>query len=315
MSVLQKLTKALGCTERHVERLLAAKTPAGFYRRGERGRWRVRGPLTASRVDGIRAAWALRPPRKRRAKRGKPPAEFRDLLIPEAGPRRAAAAAFARYMATAPLEPDAAAEPEKFRDWWEMPIAEFARKYFPELLRRVVVERREIELETAVWTLKAEGVERPYRKQIAEKLQMPLRTYFKRYRPETCDAVMEGVSRELNETMLHEVSIELEEGRQNETKADKIVAALRELNGESDRLEDIARKLRISTDEFNRDYAEHLPEAYDRADQEFLAEKMPIESDQQQVERKAMIKKEKQTTMRLLSKGQKIRLPVASVES
>jgi hypothetical protein len=236
-------------------------------------------------------------------------------MVPSAGPRRAAIAAINRYLATAALEPDERLEPEKHHDFWNMPIAEFARKYFPELLLRVVTERRKVELETAVWTLKAEGVDRPYRKQIAEKLQIPLRTYFKRYRPQTCEAVLDDIDRELNEEALHEVGLELKEGRQNETKVDKIVAVLRELEGQSDRLEDIARKLRISTDEFNRDYAKHLPEAYERADKEFLAEAMPITSDQQPPEGGPKEKKEKQTTMRFSSKGRKQRLLVASVES
>lgn len=62
MSVLQSLTLAFGLSEPHVRRLLAqAKTPPpGLYRRGGRGHWRVKGPLTLGRLERIRRHLGLK---------------------------------------------------------------------------------------------------------------------------------------------------------------------------------------------------------------------------------------------------------------
>jgi hypothetical protein len=261
MSVLQKLTNAFGCSERHVERLLLAKKPLGFFRRGARGRWRVRGPLTARRLERLGQQWGLevrgaaaellsgREDLKNAA------AYIRKLSLP------VAAVMEFHHTTLANEQPDASLEPEKFRDWWELPLGAYIKKYLPQVARGARRDWRLVALEGVVRRLVNEGFARPKRKAVAKIMGQPLRTHFHWYTP----SQFKQARGRANQS---------EKPAQN--KVEVIVAALARLGGESDRPEDIARILNLTPAEFFRQYGPFLSEAYRAADKGEYEEQTPF---------------------------------------
>lgn len=306
MSVLQKLTKDFGCSGRHVERLLAEKTPAGFYRRGERGRWRVRGPLTGARLWRIARLWRLPVAAKLAPRRPETlsPAEQRlrevfapfeessrklDALMREAfepiekarrrvekameWPRRLerrterALVAFDYYRTLNPEAPDPMHEPARCHDFWTMPAGDYAKKYFPQILRAAAHNRRLVQLEVAVRRLHEAGNVRPFRHQVAKEMRQPLRTHFAWFTPTEFRKVRGEANRQTRSD--------------EKTKLEQLVDALLALNGDSDRAEDIARVMKLPAEQFRREFAALLPEAYALADEQYLAEITPERVEQE----------------------------------
>jgi hypothetical protein len=292
MSVLQKLTKAFGCSERHVERLLVEKTPAGFYRRGGRGRWRVRGPLTSGRVWRISRLWRLSPilvPRPKRAPRSAEEQRISDLFAPlEESSRKleervrelfepiekarnkveeafarshalerkmgGALVAFDYYSALNPEAPDPMHEPARCHDFWTMPAGDYAKKYFPTILRAAAHNRRLVQLEVAVRRLKEGGNDRPFRHEVAKEMRQPIRTHFAWFTPHEFKRIRGETNRQTK--------------AEEKSKLERIVEALAALGGDSDRAEDIARVMKLPAEQFRREFAALLPEAYRLADEE-----------------------------------------------
>jgi hypothetical protein len=268
MSVLQKLTKAFRCSERHVERLLVEKTPAGFYRRGRRGRWRVRGPLTEGRMVRISRSWRLalrqRPTLDPSLEPLRAAFERLEKLGGQVGKRimqtlgrfeaSGANAALDYYRTLHGEMPDEQTEPERFRDFWHLPVAEFARKYLPKTIKAAAYDRRLVQLEAAVRRLNAAGKSRPYRLEVAKEMRQPLRTHFAWFTPSEFQRAL-GEARRRTRT-------------DEKSNLERLVEALASLGGDSDRAEDIARAMKLPAEQFRREFAALLPEAYRLADEE-----------------------------------------------
>jgi hypothetical protein len=269
MSVLKKLTKAFGCSERHVERLLVEKTPAGFYRRGGRGRWRVRGPITEGRMVRISRSWRLalrqRPTLDPSLEPLRPAFERLEKLGRQVGKRMAqtlgrpessgANAALDYYQALHGEMPDEKAEPERFRDFWHLPVAEFARKYMHrDHLKAAAYSRRYVQLEAAVRRMVARGNERPFRHEVAREMRQPLRTHFAWFAPREFKRARGDANRQTT--------------TQEKTKLEQLLEALLALDGSSDGADDIARVMKLPAEQFRREFAALLPEAYRLADEE-----------------------------------------------
>ena len=268
MSVLKRITEAFGCSERHVERLLVEKTPAGFYRRGSRGRWRVRGPITEGRLARISRSWRL-PLRKKPAldpalEQLRPAFERLEKLGRQIGKRMEQArgrfessgvnAALDYYQTLHGEMPNEQTEPERFRDFWHLPVAEFARKYLPQTVKAAAHDRRRVQLEAAVRRLTAAGNGRPRRREVAEEMHQPLRTHFAWFTPSEFQRAL-GEARRRTRT-------------DEKSNLERLVEALTSLDGYSDRAEDIARAMKLPAEQFRREFAALLPEAYRLADEE-----------------------------------------------
>ena len=281
MSVLKRITEAFGCSERHVERLLVEKTPAGFYRRGSRGRWRVRGPITEGRLARISRSWRL-PLRKRPAldpalEQLRPAFERLEKLGRRIGKRMEQArgrlgppgvnAALDYYRTLHGEIPDEQTEPERFRDFWHLPVAEFARKYLPRTVKAAAHDRRRVQLEAAVRRLTAAGNGRPRRREVAEAMHQPLRTHFAWFTPSEFKRARGEANRQTR--------------TEEKSKLEQLVEALAALGGDSDSAEDIARVMTLPAEQFRREFEALLPEAYALADKQYFAEITPDKVEQE----------------------------------
>jgi len=281
MSVLKRITKAFGCSERHVERLLVEKTPAGFYRRGTRGRWRVRGPMTEGRMARISRSWRL-PLKKRPAldpalEQLRPAFERLEKLGRQIGKRMdetlgrfkssGVNAALDYYQTLHGEMPDEQTEPERFRDFWHLPLPEFVRKYLPQTVKAAAHDRRRVQLEAAVRRLTAAGNGRPRRREVAEEMHQPLRTHFAWFTPSEFKRARGEANRQTR--------------TEEKSKLEQLVEALAALAGDSDSAEDIARVMTLSAEQFRREFEALLPEAYALADKQYFAEITPDKVEQE----------------------------------
>jgi len=351
MSVLQALTHELGRSERQIERLLRDRTPGGFYRRGGRGRWRVRGALTETRVVAVAAHWGMAlhllarklglPERQieallRDRKRHKPPGFYArggrwmvdgslterriekiaalweipytrrparrglqsrtmnvHLTAPTAlsdwgrefsnaakkistatdhfsiGMRRAedvanvtarairpAVVALLYFRALQKYQPRIEKEPEVAADWRTLPVRDFIRKHLDARLVESSDDLRLLELLAATKELQSQGVEFPYRRQLAAHMGHSLRTHYRKY------SAAEVKSARLR-------------FRDEATELERLVNAVDELGGESATPGTLAEMLGVSADQFTRDFAPLLAAAYRMSDERFFGESTP----------------------------------------